>query len=739
MALFKINNIKIFLGGHLLKMLVRLTNLSIGSLFFGSVMLAILLATSSGAAIANENDDPSFTIEPSQVEMVENLYNSLQTGAIKEIYKEIEDLKNLADSQTDLKKFQTLKMLVHYYFWLDDRNGILENLAAMKSLGLDGQLTPNVEAFYNLYSGYADLIEDRNRKKSLLVFEAELAKSISNGDLYSQAEAYELIGVSDAFFGNYYASLEKLYIALDTIVGVESLNAERIRVGIYLSLAFVYTSIDDVENTIGFYTKALEVSQAKGLAVDRGSIIYNIGFLLLTIDELELSEKFFQDLITYYNDVGAVESTAYPYYVLAFIYNERGDYQTAQNWAEKAYVRGKYISDFEGSLLQLIAENSAWLGDIDKANEYLAKADAYFEEFPDYQKTTWAARSIKVRAVIAHVTGRNAEAIKLYEEFHRAYYRAQNKSFTKYVNQTTDNFYSRLSDQRVESELLQQKMSLDELSNEKQANLNLFIAFLFLLMVGLVLFQIRWGKILKLSKLDAEQASRSKSEFLAQMSHELRTPLNAIIGFSEMMSKEVLGEMANKKYKDYVILINQSGLHLLRIINDILDISKVESGKIELYESRFDLCVLIEETVATMQNRAAKVGLEIINTAPDKCSLLYADRRIVKQIMFNILSNSIKFTPKGGQILINYVVGTSGEIIIEISDNGQGMSPEDLAQAMEPFGQVKSVMVQSHEGTGLGLPLVKAFMELHQGGLAISSILGEGTKVELNFPCYRVV
>lgn len=677
-------------------------------------------------------DNVASEVELSTVELATDLHDRLLDDDLKDIYNEIIRLDSLAQTQVGEEKYQTLETLLDYYFWLDEAEGIKKTVAEMQEIVGAHEQASSRGIYQKLYLQYAEVVDDADHGKAIEGFVEELKKAYEIGDLYSQAIAYEMIGSADGLFGNYYTAVEKLQLALDALDGLDDMRADRIRVGVYLAYAYVYTSLENDHRAIDYYKMAIELSQARGFAVDHGGIIYNIGFLLLQSRNLDMSEKFFYELEARYLKVGDPDNLIFPYYALAFINYHREDYVTSLEFAEKSYRGGDTVVDFAGTLLQLIAENNAWLGNLDLAYKYLEQASEYFEKYPDYKGTVWEATSLRVEAAIAHAEGRHDDAMQKYADFHHAHAKAQNSSFTTDFELLTDDLQSRISSQQAE-------LALKQITLNNQRYLSAFIAFLLLIMVGLILFQLRWSKILRLSKMDAEQASRSKSEFLAQMSHELRTPLNAIIGFSEMMSKEVLGEIANKKYKEYVVLINQSGLHLLRIINDILDISKVESGKLELSESKFDLCELIDETVDTMHNRAARVGVELVNSAPEKCSLLYADRRIIKQVLFNILSNSIKFTDKGGAISISYSVQNDGKINLVISDTGQGMSPEHLMQAMEPFGQVKSVLVQSHEGTGLGLPLVKAFMELHQGDMDISSKLGEGTKFELHFPAERVL
>ena len=677
------------------------------------------------------------TTPENKLTIVQTLFNDLQTQNYKDVYAEIDRLKLESQNQEGEAKYNTLLLVLEYHFWLDEGSNIRAIIAELREVILPAEKQVSCDIALNLYAAYADVTEG-DYNTGITAIEQALNDAQMAGDELNIALAYEMIGAADAFFGKFYSAIEKLQMSLHRLSGKNDEQADRIRLGIYQTLAYIYTSLDDAQRTVDFYTQSLELSKKHNLAVDVGTIIYNVAFLLLEKQHLDYAEQYFEMLVSYYEEIGDPVNLTYPYYGLAYVYYSRQDYATSKYWAEKANVYGEDIVDFEGTLYQLLAEDEAWLGNVEKAKEYVDLADAYFEKYPEYKGTVWAARSLRARAIIAYGEGQYEDAMQKYDEFHQAYSRASNITFTKDVEALTENLFERLNKERAEGDLLRTNMALESLNLENQRYLSGFIAFLLLVLVGVILFQLRWSKILHKSKLDAENASRSKSDFLAQMSHELRTPLNAIIGFSEMMSKGVLGELNNIKYKEYVVLINQSGLHLLRIINDILDISKVESGKLELVENTFDLCKLIEETVNTMSNRAAREEVNVVYTVPEKCSNLYADRRIIKQILFNILSNAIKFTPAGGDVEIKYNIDDAGEIVVEIKDSGQGMSDADLKQAMEPFGQVKSVLVQSHEGTGLGLPLVKAFMEMHDGKMEITSMPGNGTSVALYIPKQRV-
>jgi PAS domain S-box-containing protein len=236
----------------------------------------------------------------------------------------------------------------------------------------------------------------------------------------------------------------------------------------------------------------------------------------------------------------------------------------------------------------------------------------------------------------------------------------------------------------------------------------------------------------------AELANRAKTEFLANMSHELRTPLNAIIGFSEIIMGEMFGPIGVEQYKEYMKDIHESGSHLYNLINDILDVSKAEAGKLELSESEIDIADAVTRCVRLVGERAerAEVALEV--EVPQGLPLLYADERKIKQILLNLLSNAVKFTPTGGKVSIAARIEPDGWFCFAITDTGIGISEQDMADVMAPFGQVDSTLARRYEGTGLGLPLTKALVDLHGGELDLHSELDVGTTVTVRLPKDRL-
>ncbi len=241
------------------------------------------------------------------------------------------------------------------------------------------------------------------------------------------------------------------------------------------------------------------------------------------------------------------------------------------------------------------------------------------------------------------------------------------------------------------------------------------------------------------AKERAELADAAKGQFLAQMSHELRTPLNAIIGFSEVMNNELLGPVGNEKYKEYLTDIHNSGTYLLNLINDILDLSKVQADKYELNESEVALEALLDDCLRLVVPRAENEGVSLALVCKIKDLRLIADERAVRQMLLNLLSNSVKFTPRGGQVTLRAAVEPDGRIAIAVADTGIGIKKADIPKALAPFGQVnndKTVYVA--DGTGLGLPITRALVELHGGTFVIESVWGAGTTITLRFPERRV-
>jgi len=248
------------------------------------------------------------------------------------------------------------------------------------------------------------------------------------------------------------------------------------------------------------------------------------------------------------------------------------------------------------------------------------------------------------------------------------------------------------------------------------------------------------GLELEAARMEAVRADAAKSQFLANMSHELRTPLNAIIGFADIIQSEMFGtgEAAWSRYKEYAGDIGSSGRFLLDLINDILDLSKAAAGKAELREDRISVVTLVTDVERFFRKRAQDAGLTLEISGPDEDIELWADETKLKQVLLNLVSNAIKFTPAGGDVSVRTDARPDGGLALTVADSGIGIAEDDLERIFQPFVQVDSSLARRHTGTGLGLPLARSFVELHGGTVEIASKPGSGTRVIVLLPAVRI-
>jgi signal transduction histidine kinase len=238
---------------------------------------------------------------------------------------------------------------------------------------------------------------------------------------------------------------------------------------------------------------------------------------------------------------------------------------------------------------------------------------------------------------------------------------------------------------------------------------------------------------------EAQQANSAKSMLLANVSHELRTPLNAIIGFSDLMRHQIYGPLGHARYDEYAGDIERSGQLLLSLINDLLDVTKLEAGRFELAESECDLAVLAQEAAGLVKMQAERCGVALSSAIDKDLPLVFADGRALRQVVLNLLSNAVKFTPSGGSVRIVCALNAAGDPTIIVKDTGRGIAHEDMKNLFQPFARAADAKLADTPGTGLGLAIVKSLVELHQGTITLESRVGFGTTVTVTLPAVRII
>lgn len=632
--------------------------------------------------------------------------------------------KGLAPSD----KAEIMKELVFHYVDIAEPSLLKE--AAAEARALANEISdPELMLYGDLaHANYLSLSGNLHEARELM--EKVRAEAAKRGDPYGIFFAEASMAIQGPEMGNILEGLSTMAEA--TLALPDTPRGNRMRMLAYLTLAYTYTGVDAINEIITNYDEALALSAREGIAFDRESALFNIASTLNNSRENDLARQYYMALDDVIAQTGREAGRYYVLFGLAWIAYDEENFEESIQLASEALA--KYSSDpgFDISLYDLLAINHARLGDAVKAREYQAKVDDFYKQHPDYRVAGPDGTGMLTTAYILEAEGKYKEAFELLNKARRALLDSQFREFQSSVTDLRGSLETMLAKQEAER-------ALEEV---EQANTRLAIALAILVAfaaIALLFMQRRHTRVLKRNMLQAEKSNQAKSEFLANMSHEIRTPLNAILGFSEMMEQEVFGKLGAKQYEEYVKHINESGKLLLDIINDILDLSKIESGRLLLKEQPVDLPALLEDISSLMAPRCARKKVTLKTEYSPGLPLLHGDRRLVKQVLLNVVGNAAKFTDEGDIITLRCSIGASNGLMIEISDTGIGMTDEEQVIALMPFGQAASAMTRTQEGTGLGLPLVKSLMELHGGHLEIKSEKDRGTSVFLHFPPSRTL
>ncbi len=587
---------------------------------------------------------------------------------------------------------------------------------------------------YRIFAGALDRGYDRAVED--LVRARDEARSTK--DLVAEIQAEEMIALLTPAIGQVNRALVAARQALDVLRRYHGPLKSRLEIELSMTLGYVYAGLGDVDLMLTRYEAVVEDGQALGEPVDGETILYNVARVLLDRGYPRTAHALYRTLYEIARDNGRPDNTFYPLFGLALTAHEMGDYEASHEYARRALAVFTPDERFMTRLDMMEAINLARLGNPDEASVRAQRFRDFLAAHAEMKGTEIASLLPLVDAEIAAARGRDREALDLLRRYVRERIRAVRSNFSEDVQAIRARLENEIGRERAERALVEREQMLAaQKLREQRLWLALFAAVALFALVAFV-YQRRMARVLEESRRRAEAASQAKSAFLANISHELRTPLNAIIGFSEMLSREFFGPLGGSgRYREYADAILRSGRHLLDVINDVLDLSRIEAGRMDLQEEPVAVADVVETAADLVRGEISRRAqrLEIHHERPDL--VLRADRRILRQILLNLLSNATKFTPAGGLIRVESGVDAKGEPWLAVVDTGVGMDESEMAIALEPFGQVQSVMSRDHEGTGLGLALVRTFAELHGGRFHLSSRKGEGTRAEVRFPAER--
>lgn len=656
----------------------------------------------------------------------------------------------------------------------------LERLGDVNQLDLEFVLHQHIDNFeaatdpkeqakeLEIILGYAVHIEDHNQIIHFANLQAEIGNTLDDPIIKAMAQAN--LAYSKSLSGEFQTAFKKITLlgnaplisknlnlkihfailkglmanAIDrTLESIELLKTierdivdkpiyDMQRMLLYWTIAFNAISNDDLDAAVKYYSLSVDLAQTNSWAIDNSSMIYNIAALLADSKAYDAAEKYLHKYGEVSKAVSRDSDVFFMHYGLANLYMDQERYLDAAQQIEFAQAFDEIQVGFQPYLYIAQIKAYSHLQRVTQAKAAYEKFVQFFEDNPEYKETRTNVNLLSAEAEILYAEGKITEAYNKFMLFHRNMVAKIKSSHQVDAQGMRQNLEAAVAKEEAENKLAQSEI----------ANSNMLLGAAFIIVIILFMFysaQKKSREDLEVSKIEADSANLAKSKFLANVSHELRTPLNAIIGFSDILQNDRLGPMDTDQAKEYSKLINDSGNHLLSIINDILDITKIESGKMEMQEDTIDISWLLDDVDHLLQQTATKANIELFFDAGTNLPDLLGDERYLKQILINLVNNSIKFSDAKTSIRTTAHLRKDKGITIKIQDEGIGMSMEDVKIAMEPFMRIQNNGENEQEGTGLGLPLAKALTELHNGTMVVTSAPSQGTLIELNFPTERAI